>query len=84
MKLIGLEEHFVSNDVLAAWKALDPKSQDIALMHPMAATPGAGCSISAASGLPRWTRRGSTSRCSRSLQPWRSDAAAVTSRCDCF
>jgi len=31
MKLIGLEEHFVSGDVLAAWKALDPKWQDVAL-----------------------------------------------------
>jgi hypothetical protein len=25
MKLIGLEEHFVAEDVLAAWKALEPR-----------------------------------------------------------
>jgi hypothetical protein len=31
MKIIGLEEHFVTNDVLTAWKALDPKWQDVAL-----------------------------------------------------
>jgi predicted TIM-barrel fold metal-dependent hydrolase len=31
MKLIGLEEHFVTDEVLAAWQALDPKWQDIAL-----------------------------------------------------
>jgi hypothetical protein len=28
MKIIGLEEHFVTNDVLTAWEALDPKWQD--------------------------------------------------------
>ena len=33
MKLIGLEEHFVTEDVLAAWKALEPRWQDIALMQ---------------------------------------------------
>lgn len=33
MKLIGLEEHFVTPDVLSAWKALDPKYQDVALTH---------------------------------------------------
>jgi uncharacterized protein len=33
MKLIGLEEHFVTKDVLAAWKALEPRWQDIALMQ---------------------------------------------------
>ena len=31
MKLIGLEEHFVTKDVLAAWKTLDPKWQNVAL-----------------------------------------------------
>jgi predicted TIM-barrel fold metal-dependent hydrolase len=31
MKIIGLEEHFVTNDVLTAWEALDPKWQDVAL-----------------------------------------------------
>lgn len=31
MKLIGLEEHFVTSDVLKAWEALDPKWQDVAL-----------------------------------------------------
>jgi len=36
MRLIGLEEHFVAPDVLAAWQALDPQWQDIAL------TPSAG------------------------------------------
>jgi hypothetical protein len=31
VKLIGLEEHFVTNDVLAAWKVLEPRWQDVAL-----------------------------------------------------
>jgi uncharacterized protein len=31
MKLIGLEEHFVTGDVLAAWEGLDPQWQDVAL-----------------------------------------------------
>jgi predicted TIM-barrel fold metal-dependent hydrolase len=33
VKIIGLEEHFVTEDVLAAWKALEPRWQDIALMQ---------------------------------------------------
>jgi uncharacterized protein len=33
MKLIGLEEHFVTPQVLAAWRALDPRFQDVALRH---------------------------------------------------
>jgi predicted TIM-barrel fold metal-dependent hydrolase len=33
VKLIGLEEHFVTEDVLAAWKALEPRWQDVALMQ---------------------------------------------------
>ena len=33
MKIIGLEEHFVTADVLAAWRALDPHWQDVALQH---------------------------------------------------
>jgi hypothetical protein len=33
MKLIGLEEHFLTPDVLAAWQALDPRFQDVALQH---------------------------------------------------
>jgi predicted TIM-barrel fold metal-dependent hydrolase len=33
MKLIGLEEHFVSHDIMTAWKALDPKWQDVAFTH---------------------------------------------------
>jgi uncharacterized protein len=31
MKLIGSEEHFVTDDVLKAWRALDPFWQDVAL-----------------------------------------------------
>ncbi|WP_246725237.1 amidohydrolase family protein [Beijerinckia sp. L45] len=31
VKIIGLEEHFVTSDVLAAWRELDPKWQDVAL-----------------------------------------------------
>ncbi|MET4781539.1 amidohydrolase family protein [Glaciihabitans sp. UYNi722] len=31
MKLIGLEEHVVTADVLAAWQALEPQWQDLAL-----------------------------------------------------
>lgn len=31
MRIIGLEEHFVTADVLAAWHALDPQWQDVAL-----------------------------------------------------
>lgn len=34
MKFIGLEEHFVTPDVLSAWRALDPQLQDVALQHP--------------------------------------------------
>ena len=30
MKIIGLEEHFVTADVLAAWGSLDPRWQDVA------------------------------------------------------
>ena len=33
MKLTGLEEHFVTTEVLAAWAALDPQWQDVALTH---------------------------------------------------
>ena len=33
MKLIGLEEHFVTPQVLAAWRMLDPRFQDVALAH---------------------------------------------------
>ncbi|WP_174300258.1 amidohydrolase family protein [Caulobacter sp. S45] len=33
MKIIGLEEHFVTADVLAAWRTLDPRLQDVALQH---------------------------------------------------
>jgi predicted TIM-barrel fold metal-dependent hydrolase len=33
MKTIGLEEHFVTAEVLAAWHALDPQWQDLALRH---------------------------------------------------
>lgn len=33
VKLIGLEEHFVTEDLLAAWKALEPRWQDVALMQ---------------------------------------------------
>ena len=33
MRIIGLEEHFATPDVLAAWRALDPRWQDIALAH---------------------------------------------------
>src|ERR1700742_3469618 len=31
MKIIGLEEHFVTKDVMAAWQALEPQWQDVAL-----------------------------------------------------
>ena len=31
MKIIGLEEHFVTADVLDAWRGLDPQWQDVAL-----------------------------------------------------
>jgi predicted TIM-barrel fold metal-dependent hydrolase len=33
MKIIGLEEHFVTAEVLAAWRALDPHWQDVAFAH---------------------------------------------------
>ena len=33
MKIIGLEEHFVTKDVLAAWHALDARWQDPGLQH---------------------------------------------------
>src|ERR1700761_3618961 len=33
MTLIGLEEHFVTPEVLAAWRALEPRLQDVALAH---------------------------------------------------
>ena len=33
MKIIGLEEHFVTPDVLAAWHALAPRWQDPGLQH---------------------------------------------------
>ncbi len=33
MKTIGLEEHFVTPDVLAAWRALDPRWQDVVISH---------------------------------------------------
>lgn len=33
MKIIGLEEHFVTRDVLAAWHALDKQWQDPGLQH---------------------------------------------------
>jgi uncharacterized protein len=31
VKITGLEEHFVTRDVLGAWQSLDPKWQDVAL-----------------------------------------------------
>lgn len=33
MKTVGLEEHFVTPDVMAAWQKLDPQWQDVALKH---------------------------------------------------
>ena len=33
MKIIGLEEHFLTQDVLQAWRALDPRWQDVAFAH---------------------------------------------------
>ena len=33
MRIVGLEEHFVTPDVLAAWHALDARWQDPALQH---------------------------------------------------
>lgn len=33
MKIIGLEEHFVTPDVLAAWRRLEPRWQDVAQAH---------------------------------------------------
>ncbi len=33
MKIIGLEEHFVTADVLEAWRALDTSLQDVAFKH---------------------------------------------------
>ncbi len=33
MKIIGLEEHFVTADVLAAWRSLEPRWRDVALQH---------------------------------------------------
>lgn len=36
MKVIGLEEHFVTADVLKAWQALDPQWQDISLKPSLA------------------------------------------------
>src|SRR4051812_39575869 len=33
MKIIGLEEHFVTAEVLAAWHALDKRWQDPGLQH---------------------------------------------------
>jgi hypothetical protein len=30
-KIIGLEEHFVTKDVMSAWQALEPQWQDVAL-----------------------------------------------------
>lgn len=32
MKTIGLEEHFVTSDVVRAWRALDPRLQDLAIL----------------------------------------------------
>jgi predicted TIM-barrel fold metal-dependent hydrolase len=32
MQIIGLEEHFVTVEVLAAWRALDPRRQDLSLI----------------------------------------------------
>lgn len=32
MKTIGLEEHFVTPDVVRAWRALDPRLQDLAIV----------------------------------------------------
>jgi hypothetical protein len=43
MKLIGLEEHFVTPDVLTAWEALEPKWQDVAFKQPTAAIPEDDC-----------------------------------------
>lgn len=31
MKIIGLEEHFVTRDVVDAWCALEPEWQDLSL-----------------------------------------------------
>ncbi len=31
MRVIGLEEHFVTSGVLEAWRVLDPQWQDVAL-----------------------------------------------------
>lgn len=41
MKIVGTEEHFVTPEVLAAWRGLDPKWRDVALAHSDGGTMGA-------------------------------------------
>lgn len=31
MKIVGLEEHFAMPEIIAAWKALDPGTRDLAI-----------------------------------------------------
>ena len=33
MKIIGLEEHFATPELIDAWHALEPQWQDVALVH---------------------------------------------------
>ncbi len=41
MKLICIEEHFAKPEVLAAWRALDPRWQDVAMKQSDAVVAGA-------------------------------------------
>ena len=62
MKTIGTEEHFVTDEVLAAWSRLDAAARE----DPQASAPPgeleSGSARSESAGSRRWTRRGWTSR----------------------
>ena len=49
MKIVGLEEHYVTPEVVDAWNSLDARWQDPAMAGWPAVTSDAGCSTSVTS-----------------------------------
>lgn len=65
MKIVGVEEHFVTPEVLDAWRALDPEWQDLSLAPSTQGDSARAWPTSAKNAWRRWMLRGSTSKSSR-------------------
>ena len=62
MKTIGTEEHFITDEVLAAWGRLPASVREDSRAGAPPGRSGSGCGRFQSAGSRRWTRRGWTSR----------------------